>query len=117
MDKLARVQDDIDGATSMMRQNLEAVVDRGQQLELLVEKSDAFDKTARAFQKESKGLRRAMWWRNVRMVFAFALMVLIIFIAYLWKRCGLTFAECRSSSTLTINATTTQQRDLPRCDA
>ena len=61
MDKLARVQDEINEATDVMRQNIEQVVGRGEHLELLVDKSDGFSANARAFQRQSADLRKAMW--------------------------------------------------------
>jgi len=96
MDKLARVQDEIDEATDMMRENLEAVVGRGEHLELLVDKSDAFSSNARAFQKESSGLKRAMWWKNMKMIFMMVSLLLAIGLAVLWVKCGLTLSQCRA---------------------
>lgn len=61
MDKLQRVQDEIGEATDVMRQNIEAVVGRGEHLEHLVDKSEGFSANARAFQKQSGHLRQAMW--------------------------------------------------------
>ena len=52
MDKLQRVQDEIGEATDVMRQNIEAVVGRGEHLELLVDKSEGFSANARAFSSE-----------------------------------------------------------------
>lgn len=66
MDKLARVQDEINEATDVMRHNIEAVVGRGEHLELLVDKSDNFNANARAFQKGSGQLRNAMWCAATR---------------------------------------------------
>jgi vesicle-associated membrane protein 7 len=95
MNKLSRVQDDIDEATDMMRHNLEAVVGRGEHLELLVDKSDAFTSNARAFQQESVGLKRALWWKNMRMVGTLVSMLLAVVLVVLWARCGLSF--CKSN--------------------
>jgi hypothetical protein len=68
MDKFSRVQDDLDEATEIMRHNIERVVDRGEHLELLVDKSEGFSNSARQFQKHSSGLRQALWWKNFKTV-------------------------------------------------
>ena len=97
MEKLQRVQDDIGEATDMMRQNIEAVVGRGEHLELLVEKSDNFNANARAFQKQSTNLRSAMWWRNAKMLFTLLCLLLILVLVILWGMCGWSLKNCRAS--------------------
>jgi hypothetical protein len=96
MGKIQRVQDEIGEVTDMMRANIEAVVDRGEHLELLVDKSDALGSQASQFQKQSVGLRRAMWWQNMKMVFALAFVVLFVLLMVLFSVCGWTFSKCRA---------------------
>ena len=96
MGKLQAVQDEIGEVTDMMRANIEAVVDRGEHLELLVDKSDALGSQASQFQKQSVGLRKAMWWQNMKMVFALAFVVLFILLMILFSMCGWTFSKCRA---------------------
>lgn len=96
MEKLARVQDDIGEATDMMRQNIEAVVGRGEHLELLVEKSDNFSTNAQAFQKQSKTLRSAMWWKNAKMLFTLLCLLLLLVLVILWGMCGWNLNKCRA---------------------
>lgn len=97
MQKIQKVQDEIEEATDLMRQNIEQVVGRGEHLELLVDKSDAFSQNARAFQKESGGLRRAMWWKNMRTMAMLVSTLLLLALAIAWFKCGWGF--CVSSST------------------
>ena len=97
MGKIQRVQDEIGEVTDMMRANIEAVVDRGEHLELLVDKSDALGSQASQFQKQSVGLRRAMWWQNMKMVFALAFVVLFILLMILFSVCGWTFSKCQAT--------------------
>ena len=49
MDKLQRVQDEINEATDVMRENIEQVVGRGEHLELLVDKSADFLESTAAY--------------------------------------------------------------------
>ena len=98
MEKLARVQDEIDEATDVMRQNIEQVVGRGEHLELLVDKSDTFSANARAFQKDSSGLKRAMWWKNMKMVLFFVSLLIAVATVVALFKCGLTLDKCRSTA-------------------
>mmetsp|Transcript_32079 Transcript_32079/g.67469 ORF Transcript_32079/g.67469 Transcript_32079/m.67469 type:complete len:97 (+) Transcript_32079:232-522(+) len=94
MDKIQRVQEDLHDVTEMMRQNIEAVVDRGEHLELLMDKSDNLSSQARQFQKQSKGLRKALWWKNVKMMLSLAFVFLFIIMIVVVSLCGWTFGSC-----------------------
>ena len=98
MDKLRAVQDDLNEATDAMRQNLEQVVGRGEHLELLVDKSDDFSTNARAFQKGSQGLKRALWWKNAKMVAMLVTLVLGLCLLVLFSKCGISLEKCRSGA-------------------
>ena len=63
-----RVQEDLSETTDPMRQNIEAAVDRGEHLELPVDKSDGLTANAAAFQKQSCGLRHALRWKIVKIL-------------------------------------------------
>jgi vesicle-associated membrane protein 7 len=98
MDKLARVQDDINEATDIMRENIEQVVGRGEHLELLVDKSEGFSANAKAFQKESKGLKNALWWKNAKMIAMLCtLLIGLGFIGAMSMCGGLSFSKCRKA--------------------
>jgi vesicle-associated membrane protein 7 len=64
----------------------EKVLERGERIELLVDKTETLSQNAFQFKKSSTALKRAMWWKNVK------LMVLIIFLilvgddfhSYIW---------------------------------
>lgn len=47
-------------------QNIEKVLDRGEKLELLVDKTENLRYQADQFQKGGKALRNKMWWQNVK---------------------------------------------------
>jgi hypothetical protein len=46
-----------------MMQNIEKVLDRGEKLELLVDKTENLRYQADQFQKSGKALRNKMWWQ------------------------------------------------------
>ena len=99
MDSITRVHEDLREATDMMRENLAQVVDRGEHLELLVDKSDGISNQARQFQKQSTGLRKAMWWKNVRSMLTLAGSLVVLLMLVLVWRCGFSLSHCKSSPT------------------
>eukprot|EP00635_Sarcinochrysidales_sp_CCMP3193_P015881 CAMPEP_0118919014 /NCGR_PEP_ID=MMETSP1166-20130328/18301_1 /TAXON_ID=1104430 /ORGANISM="Chrysoreinhardia sp, Strain CCMP3193" /LENGTH=83 /DNA_ID=CAMNT_0006859475 /DNA_START=27 /DNA_END=278 /DNA_ORIENTATION=+ len=77
-----------------MVQNIEMVLERGEKLELLVDKSEQLQLDSFRFQKSSKKLRQAMFWKKVKIYLLVILVVLIILYVFLAVICGPTFVKC-----------------------
>lgn len=61
-----------------MVHNIERVLERGERIELLVDKTDNLNQQAFAFKKRSTQLKRAMWWKNSKIM---AMIVLVCFVS------------------------------------
>ena len=46
-----------------MVDNIEKVLERGEKIELLVDKTDSLNQQSVRFKKHSSQLRQAMWWQ------------------------------------------------------
>lgn len=80
-DAFKNVQAEIDNVRDIMSKNIEQVLERGERIDLLVDKTDRLGGSAHDFRVRSRGLKRRMWWKNVKLM---ALLVLvIIFLVYL----------------------------------
>jgi hypothetical protein len=77
LDRVAAVRSRVDEVRQVMVQNVEAVLARGERLDVMVEKTDALASTARDFQRQGTALRRKMWWREKKMWALVALLVLL----------------------------------------
>ncbi|KAH7063379.1 synaptobrevin-domain-containing protein [Macrophomina phaseolina] len=94
-DAIRNVQSEIAGVREIMTENIERVLERGERIDLLVDKTDRLGGNARDFRVRSRGLRRRMWWKNVKLMVL--LVVVVIFLIYLfvgfgcglpgWSRC------------------------------
>ena len=80
-DAIANVQSEIDNVRGIMTENIERVLERGERIDLLVDKTDRLGGSARDFRVRSKGLRRRMWWKNVKLMVLLA--VVVVFLVYL----------------------------------
>lgn len=80
-DAFANVQSEIDNVRGIMTENIERVLERGERIDLLVDKTDRLGGSARDFRVRSRGLRRRMWWKNVKLMVL--LVVVIVFLVYL----------------------------------
>ena len=56
-------------------ENIEKVLERGEKIELLVDKTDQMQQAAFKFEKSSKRLKNAMWWKNCRMKIILGLLI------------------------------------------
>ncbi|GAB4836272.1 hypothetical protein Ancab_001187 [Ancistrocladus abbreviatus] len=85
MSKLAKVKAQISEVKGIMMDNIEKVLDRGEKIELLVDKTENLQFQADSFQRQGRQLRRKMWFQNLQMklivggsILAFILIVWLI---------------------------------------
>ena len=64
------------------------VLARGEKIELLVDKTEALNQSAKKFQKASKSLKSAMWWKNVKMWLMIAFVLAIVAFLIWGFACG-----------------------------
>jgi vesicle-associated membrane protein 7 len=50
-----------------MVENIDKVLERGEKIELLVDKTDALQGDAFRFKKQSRRLKQAMWLKNAKL--------------------------------------------------
>lgn len=60
--KVAAVQRQVDAVRDVMVENIERVLERGERIELLVDKTDGLRDQAARFQASGRALRQRMWW-------------------------------------------------------
>ncbi|PWA78378.1 vesicle-associated membrane protein [Artemisia annua] len=83
MSKLSKLKAQITEVKGIMMDNIEKVLDRGEKIELLVDKTENLQFQADSFQRQGRSLRRKMWLQNLQM----KLMVggaIAIFIIIVW---------------------------------
>jgi len=89
VDKITRVRGEIDEVKGVMIQNIDKVLERGDRIESLVQKTEDLDRNTYEFKAGATTLKRKLWWKNVYLWIAislicFVILALIIFII-LWK--------------------------------
>ena len=67
------------------------VLDRGERIELLVDKTDHLQSQAFTFTRDSRKLKRKMWWQKSRMLLLIVLLLLIIAYVTVCFVCSPTF--------------------------
>ncbi|KAI1007100.1 ATP-dependent RNA helicase [Podosphaera aphanis] len=88
-DAIQSVQGEIAKVRGIMCENIDSLLERGDRIDLLVDKTDRLGGGAYDFRLRSRRLRRKMWWNNIKLM---SLLVLtIVFLVYLFVgfACGL----------------------------
>lgn len=80
-DAISNAQREIDDVRGIMTRNIEGLLERGERIDLLVDKTDRLGGSAREFRVRSRGLKRQMWWKNVKLMGLLALVVILIVLA------------------------------------
>ncbi|KAK4126233.1 vesicle-associated membrane protein [Parathielavia appendiculata] len=77
-DAIGNVQSEIEDVRGIMTRNIEGLLERGERIDLLVDKTDRLGGSAREFRVRSRGLKRRMWWKNVRLMGLMGFVVVLI---------------------------------------
>ena len=77
-DAIGNAKREIDDVRGIMTKNIESLLERGERLDLLVDKTDRLGGSASEFRVRSRGLRRQMWWKNVKLMALLGLVVFLI---------------------------------------
>lgn len=93
-DTINRVRGEISQVKDVMIENIAKVLDRGEKLDLLVDKTELLQGEALAFRREASRARRVMWWKNVKMWFVMAGVVGAIIMVMVMMMCGVTLSRC-----------------------
>lgn len=67
-DPIQRAQAELGSVKDIITKNVEQILSRGEQLDLLVDRTDSAAHQSLAFRRRAVSLRREMWWRNTRIV-------------------------------------------------
>ncbi|KYK57432.1 hypothetical protein DCS_04441 [Drechmeria coniospora] len=76
-DAIGTARREIDDVRGIMTRNIDSLLERGERVDLLVDKTDRLGGSSSEFRVRSRGLKRQLWWQNVK------LMALVAFVIFL----------------------------------
>jgi len=99
MDKIKRITADLEEVKGVMRDNLDKMVKRGEQLEALDQATLTLESDASAFKTKAVQVRKTVWWRRIRLwIIVGIVLVVVIFIVVVIVCGGFTFKDCGGGS-------------------
>lgn len=79
-DRINRLKGEMSQVRNVMIENIDKVLERGDRLELLVDKTNNMQGNTVRFRKQARRFRSTVWWKNVKLTVA--LIVILILIVY-----------------------------------
>ncbi|CAD5184519.1 unnamed protein product [Musa acuminata subsp. malaccensis] len=96
-DTLNRVRGEVSEIHTIMVDNVEKILDRGDRIALLVDKTATMQDSAFHFRKQSRRLRRALWMKNAKLLAVLTLAIVLLLYVIIAACCGgITLPSCRS---------------------
>ncbi|XP_028760804.1 vesicle-associated membrane protein 711-like [Neltuma alba] len=94
-DRLNRLKGEMTQVRSVMIDNIEKVLERGDRLALLVDKTSAMQGNAIRFKRQSRRYNNTLWWRNFRLKAILVLVFIMLLCIMLVLLChGPLLASC-----------------------
>ena len=87
-DKLTQVSADVDEVRSIMVDNIEKVIDRGEKIDLLVDKTQNLSQRTVQFKTSATRLKNVMWWKNLKLILIIAAVVIVLVYILVCIICG-----------------------------
>jgi len=94
VDAIARVKGEISEVKIVMMENIEKVLDRGEKIELLADKTDLLRADAFRFKRAAREVKGRMWWRNAKMYCIVCSVMLFLGYFAAAQFCTFTLADC-----------------------
>ncbi|KAI4380970.1 hypothetical protein MLD38_007095 [Melastoma candidum] len=94
-DRINRLKGEVSQVRNVMIENIDKVLERGDRLELLVDKTANMQGNTFRFRKQARRFRSNVWWRNVQLTVAVIVVLLIIIYIVLAFVChGIALPSC-----------------------
>lgn len=88
INKLAKVKAQVSEVKGVMMENIEKVLDRGEKIELLVDKTENLRSQAQDFRQQGTKMRRKMWYQNMKIKLIVLAIVLALILIIIVSVCG-----------------------------
>ncbi|KAA3456202.1 vesicle-associated membrane protein 724-like protein [Gossypium australe] len=83
IEKLLKVKAQVSEVKSIMLENIDKAIDRGESLTTLAEKTENLHDQAQAYKKQGTKIRRKMWYRNMKIKMV-VLGILLLLVLVIW---------------------------------
>ncbi|KAF8108797.1 hypothetical protein N665_0104s0112 [Sinapis alba] len=86
--KLAKVKAQVSEVKGVMIENIEKVIERDGQIEILVEKTDYLRSEAKGYKTNADQVKRKMWFQNMKIKLIFLAIIIALILIIILSVCG-----------------------------
>jgi cell division septation protein DedD len=108
-DKIGRLKNQIEGVKQVMLTNIDDIIERGQKIDQLVDKSYLLEEEAQGFQEGARTLRRAMCMKNVKLIILVVICIIALGFVISLVVCGMKYEKCKAAEPEPAATTTTTE--------
>lgn len=83
VDKLSEVLNQVDGVKTVMHNNIQVVLSNTEKMEVVEQKTNDLNEQAKVFRNTGRKLRKAMWWKNMRVTLAIGVLCVLVILVIL----------------------------------
>lgn len=96
IDNISMVKNQIEDVKDVMITNIERILERGEKIELLVDKTDRLNQSAFHFESTSRKLKQTLYYKQIRCYIMISISILLLIVIAISTFCGgITFHHCR----------------------
>jgi len=77
-DQIGQLRSQVNEVKDVMTQNIEKVLERGENLEDLLHQTEDLEAHSSTFQKSARRVQRKYWWKNLKMKIILGLVVIVV---------------------------------------
>lgn len=92
--KVEIIREHIEKTKTNVDQSISLLIERGEKLEDLVDKSEKLNENSKLFNTNARRLKRRMFWRRLKTAFILFLFFFFIIMILLFTICGIRFNRC-----------------------
>ena len=93
---MAQVRQKMEKVKTLMIDNVNQLMERGEKLNLLVTRTEKLQQEAFKYEKASKKLKNTYWWKNVKYLVAIGVGLVVLGLWLSFMICGIDYSSCTS---------------------
>ncbi|KEG10190.1 vesicle-associated membrane protein (VAMP) [Trypanosoma grayi] len=94
-DKIGKISEQLDNTKQIMLENLDRLIDRGERIESLCDKTEQLRDEAQGFHSNARTLKRKMLLRNIKLAIGLILVLGLVGLIIAFMICGVNFKKCK----------------------
>jgi vesicle-associated membrane protein 7 len=97
-DKIGKIKEQIDNVKQIMLENLDSIIERGERIDNICDKTEMLKEEAKGFQNNARRLKQKMMCRNIKIAIALFAVLAVLGLVISFLVCGINFSKCKTAS-------------------